>query len=122
MIQKQVLMFLLIGILNTLFGYSVFSFFIYIGMHYIAAAFLSTCVGVLFSFKTMGQFVFNNANNKIIFKFAFLYLILFFFNIMILKGMQFFCSNMYVNGLIAITTLACISFIMNKYFVFRNPV
>jgi len=33
-LSKQFFRFIFVGILNTIFGYSVFAFFIFVGMHY----------------------------------------------------------------------------------------
>ena len=62
--------FVLVGILNTAFGYLVFALLLFLGLHYTLAVILSTIAGVLFNFKTTGTLVFKNHNNKLIFKFV----------------------------------------------------
>ena len=73
MIKKELINFLIVGFLNTLFGYSLYAFFIYLGLNYVLAILFSTILGIVFNFKTIGKFVFQNDSNKLIIKF-FLYI------------------------------------------------
>ena len=113
--------FLLVGVLNTVFGYSIFSMLIYLNIHYTVAVFLSTVLGALFNFKTIGKLVFKSHDNRLIFRFVFVYLIVYLLNI---SSLWFFKSlgytNMYVNGLILVIPLALVSFVLNKKFVFKG--
>lgn len=43
--------FILVGILNTAFGYGAFALLMYTGLHYSAAVVLSTIAGILFNSK-----------------------------------------------------------------------
>ena len=65
--------FLIVGGLNTAFGYFVFAIFIWCGLHYSVATFLSTVIGIVFNFFTTGRLVFKNSNNRLIFKFFAVY-------------------------------------------------
>ena len=65
--------FLAVGVLNTLFGYGIFALLLFIGLHYAVASILATICGVLFNFKTTGTLVFNNNDNRLIFKFISVY-------------------------------------------------
>lgn len=120
--NKQFITFLIIGVVNTFFGYSIFSLFIYLGLHYIAAAFLATCCGILFNFNTTGKIVFKNANHELIYRFVGVYAMLYIINVMLLWLLHFFTRNMYLAGLIATGLLVLISYNANKHFVFRKPV
>lgn len=72
--NKKFIIFIIIGGFNTLFGYGIFALFLLIfNLHYTFALFLSTIIGILFNFKTIGIFVFKNSNNKLIFKFILVY-------------------------------------------------
>src|SRR5471030_2606365 len=81
--------FILVGILNTVFGYSAFALFVFLGLHYTAAVFFATILGILFNFKTFGKLVFKNPytdfNYNLIFKFFMGYVILYFINIILIK-------------------------------------
>ena len=50
--------YLFVGILNTVFGYSLFALLIFINLHYTLASLLATIAGVLFNFKTMALRIF----------------------------------------------------------------
>ncbi|NCQ92050.1 MAG: hypothetical protein GPI94_15420 [Microcystis aeruginosa LG13-03] len=51
--------FLLVGVLNTIFGYSLFAVLILIGLNYKYAVLIGTIQGVLFNFQTTGRLVFG---------------------------------------------------------------
>ena len=120
-IKRQLFSFLLVGILNTIFGYGLFALFIYLGLYYPLAVLLSTILGVLFNFKTIGGLVFGSNDNKLIFKFILVYVIIYLLNIFFLwlfKRLGF--ENMYLNGFVLLIPLAAVSFLLNKCFVFRR--
>ncbi|WP_298082782.1 GtrA family protein [uncultured Campylobacter sp.] len=109
------------GILNTIFGYSLFALFIYLGLYYPLAVLLSTILGVLFNFKTIGRLVFNSSDNGSIFRFILVYAIIYLLNIFFLWLLKKLGSeNMYINGFALLIPLAAVSFLLNKFFVFRR--
>jgi len=117
-IDSRFYIFLLIGALNTLFGYSVFALLIFVGLHYTLAVLISTCAGVLFNFKTTGKIVFNSTDNTLLFKFILVYCVLYFINILMLKIFLVMQINLYAGGAIAIMPMAILAFFLNKRFVF----
>jgi putative flippase GtrA len=111
----------MVGVLNTAFGYSVYALFIFLGFHYTAAVLISTVLGVLFNFKTIGVLVFKNNNNRLIFRFFAVYALNYVLNVSFLKALKTAGSeNMYINGLIIVLPLALLSFVLNKKFVFKR--
>ena len=120
-IPQQFIRFLIIGGVNTLFAYFIYVVAIFIGLHYTLAALLQTVLGTLFSFKTMGCLVFDNPDNKLIFKFVAVYTGCYFLNISLLRLLtQFVLSNLYIAGLISSGLVAIVSFCLNKWLVFRK--
>lgn len=119
--RKQFIIFLMVGVLNTIFGYSVFALFIFLGMHYGLAVFLATCVGVLFNFKTIGSIVFKSKNSNCIWRFISVYIICYGVNVGVIKVilLLFSAANIYVVGAVATFIVAILSFSLNKYWVFR---
>ena len=120
MLKKQIINFIWVGILNTFVGYTLYALFIYIGFSYVFAALFATILGILFNFKTIGKFVFKTHNNTLIVKFFFVYLIVFIMNISIIKILKIYNFDDYIAGLFAVAPCAIISFVLNKYFVFKE--
>lgn len=116
--NHQFVRFLIVGLLNTLFGYALFSLFIFFSLHYTLASLLATIFGILFNFKTTGLLVFKNNNNRLILKFFLVYTIVYIINIIFLTVFNTFNINMYFSGAILMFPLALLSFILNKKFVF----
>ncbi|MBP2665395.1 MAG: GtrA family protein [Firmicutes bacterium] len=119
MLDKQFFRFLLIGAVNTVFGYSAFSLFIFLGFHYAIASLLATIVGVLFNFMTTGRYVFNNRENSLIGKFFLVYGIVYVCNVGLLKIMDAYSIDMYVAGALILLPMALLSYVLNKKFVFE---
>ena len=119
--NNKFIRFLFVGILNTIFGYSLFAIFIFFNMHYSLAVLCSTILGVLFNFKTIGKLVFGSHDNSLIFRFVAVYIIIYGLNISFLWLFKYFgFENMYINGVVLLTPLAVVSFVLNKKFVFRT--
>ena len=93
--------FVLVGILNTAFGYLVFALLLFLGLHYTLAVILSTIAGVLFNFKTTGTLVFKMLG------------------IIILRAAELAHINLYFAGLVSTGICAIISFLLNKNWVFK---
>lgn len=57
--RSQILKFLGTGVLNTLFGYSIFAVLVFINLPYLAALFMATVAGVIFNYFSFGKMVFK---------------------------------------------------------------
>lgn len=111
--------FILVGILNTLFGYIIYFSFILLGFNYGFAATASYIVGVLFNFKTYGSLVFKNNSNKLIFKFTLSYLIIYILYVGFIKIFLLINFNELISGAFSTIITALISYFTNKYYVFK---
>lgn len=112
--------FILVGILNTAFGYGAFALLMYTGLHYSAAVVLSTIAGILFNFKTTGVLVFKNKDNSLIFKFIAVYTLVCITGIIILRLAQIAQINLYFAGLVSTGICAVTAFLLNKNWVFKK--
>ena len=112
--------FVLVGILNTLFGYSVFALLLWLDFHYSIATIFSTIIGVIFNFYTTGRLVFKNTNNLLIFKFVLVYVFTTSLSIFILYLSNKMNFNLYYAGFVLSVIMALISFILQKTFVFKE--
>lgn len=118
-ISKSFIKFILVGILNTVFGYSVFALFNFLGFHYSMSTLLSTVIGILFNFKTTGCLVFNNNNNRLLFRFIMVYCITYFFTVLVLTVLsKLNLNNMYINYAVVLPVNALLSYYLMKKIVF----
>ena len=120
---KQFLKFCLIGIINNFLGYIFFFFLLKLGISYILSLTLTYFLSLLFSFFMQSFFTFKSRNNKYVklFKFYFIYFLMFLLNFMYLYFLkENFNINAEIGQLIIIPQIAFINFILLRYFVFRN--
>jgi len=116
--RKRLVLFLLVGGLNTLFGYSLYALLLFFHLHYALASLLASIIGVLFNFKTTGVIVFQNQNNLLIFKFIGIYCVTYLINVGCLKILSLYTANMYFAGAILVIPIAFLAFTLMKKFVF----
>ena len=117
--SAEFIRFVLVAILNTAFGYGLFAFFIWIGLHYTLATLLSTVIGVLFNFKTYGILVFKNKSNRLIIRFVAVYIVLYLCNIGGIAVLKWFGFSSYIAGLIMIVPVGVLGYFLNKKFVYE---
>lgn len=118
-ISWRFIKFLFVGGVNTIWGYSIFALFNFIGLHYIISTLLATVSGVLFNFKTTGCIVFKNGDNRLIIKFVFVYSFTYFLTVFTLSLFdKFQLHNMYINYAILLPLNAIISYVLMKKIVF----
>lgn len=80
-IENKLIRFLFVGVLNTAFGYLMYLFFIWIGVHYALALFCALLVGVFFNFHTIGGLVFQYKNYRMIWMFYLVYFAVYLLNV-----------------------------------------
>ena len=112
--------FLLVGCFNTTFGFSVFSLFVWIGIPYPWAIAMSSIVGVLFNFQTLGRLVFKDSDWRRIGRFTAVYLVLYAINVSCVALLKHFDMNVYLANAIVVGPLAVIGYVLQKKFVFTS--
>lgn len=112
--------FFLVGIVNSIFGYGIFAFFIFIGIHYSLAVFMGTVLGILFNFKTTGRIVFNSNNNMLVFKFFGVYVVTMLLSILSLSILKRYSVSEYIGGFVLLLPMALVAFFLNSRFVFSE--
>jgi putative flippase GtrA len=120
LLNSQFLRFIIIGLINTIFGYSIYAILIFVGLTYFYAIGLSTIIGIIFNFKTIGRYVFKSKSNYLIFRFFGVYLFIFIINCVLIKTFINLGLNAYLAGATTVLPMAILSFILNKYFVFNR--
>ena len=63
--------FILIGVVNTGFSYAVYAVLLLLGFHYAVANLVALILGIVFSFRTQGRFVFYNSSQQLFLRFVF---------------------------------------------------
>lgn len=112
--------FVIIGLLNTLFGYVAFYCLILAGLHYSLAVFLAMATGTIFNFLTYGNWVFYNNNPKLIIKFVIAYALIYSTNLLLLSYVRSWHISIYMAQGIITFPLVVLAYLLNKYFVFRT--
>lgn len=110
--------FVLVGGLNTVFGYGLFALLLYAGLHFSFALLLATVFGVLFNFKTTGALVFKSSDNHKIFRFVLIYLVVYLANVLGVVVFSRLGLTPYLGGAILVLPIAILSFVLQKRFVF----
>lgn len=111
--------FIFVGGVNTTFSYSIYAFFISVGVGYAISNLLALIAGVFFSFHTQGTFVFRNKKNARLVRFIIAWIIIYIANIFIIGQLISFGLNAYISGALAIIPITVFSYAFQKYFVFR---
>ncbi len=112
--------YLLVGGLNTLFGYSVFTAMVWAGLHYSLAIAVATVLGTLFNFKSTGALVFKSRDNSRLVRFLLVYAVVYGVNVLSVGLLMHVGFNAYYGGLIMVLPLALLAYWLNSQFVFKT--
>jgi GtrA-like protein. len=115
---KRLFLFFVVGGINTIFGYSLYALLLFLHFHYALASLLATVGGVLFNFKTTGIIVFQNHDNRLLYKFVGVYCITYSVNVGCLRIFAAYGTNMYLAGAVLVVPVALLSYSLLKKFVF----
>ena len=118
LLQNKLIRFFIVSGINTAFGYGLFALLIFVGLAYPIALLAGTVAGILFNFKTIGVYVFENRNNKLIFKFFGVYGITYLFNLGGLALLKYFGVDLYIGGAALLVPAGLLAYFLNKTFVF----
>jgi|GEM_PF-992998 putative flippase GtrA len=119
--QKQFVVFVFMGGINTIFGYSIFAFFIFLKMSYYLAFLFAASLGLIFNFMTTGRIVFKNKDFGLFYKFIFISIIMYFLHIILIRIINVHINNFYISGLMTMSLTALIAFYLNKkVFTIKN--
>jgi putative flippase GtrA len=112
--------FLAVGVLNTIFGYTIFAVFILLQLHYAVAGLLSTVCGILFNFKTTGTLVFQSSDLSLIFRFVGVYGITYVLGTGYLAITTALGVPVLVASAISLLPMAMVAYGLNKWWVFPS--
>ncbi len=118
-IDEKFFKFLFVGFMNTIVSYILYAFFVTIGLIPNIALFCQYILGILWNFKTTGSIVFKNKDNGLLFKFILCYVFTFFVNSVCLNFLTKYLND-YISQAILVLPVAMLSFVILKFFVFKN--
>ena len=116
--ECRVCRFLLVGALNTSFSYSIYSIFLYLDFYFIIASLISLTSGIIFSFITSSKLIFRVKGHFL--KYLLFWIVLYGFNIFTISLFIGYGFNAYQAGFIALPIITAISYILQKWVVFRQ--
>ena len=119
--KKQIIRFVVAGSINTIVYYILYSLLIYLDFDYKVAVLLATVTGMFFSFVTFRNYVFECSSFYATYKFLLVYAGLYLANVGLIYLVQKLIENYYISGLLATLCCAVLSFVLNKYYVFKEP-
>lgn len=111
-------LFLLVGVLNTAFGYAVFAALVWSGMHYSLALLLATVVGIAFNFITTGRLVFGNRHTNVFWRFVAVYGLLYSVNLLALASLRAWGLGPLLGQALLMLPMAVAAFLLNRRYVF----
>lgn len=115
----QFVRFVLVGIINTAFSYVIYAGLVYLGLAYASANLIALMIGILLSFKTQGILVFNHSANRRLIRFVIVWAGIYLVNIFTIGRFIALGFNPYLSGALALPVATLLSYIGQKYFVFR---
>jgi putative flippase GtrA len=118
--HRRILRFLVVGGVNTVFGYSMFAL-IYLFTHQHNVALLAAnVVGVIFNFFTTGRIVFGNRTFRTLAPFCLAYGVALALNAIILNGLIALRISALIAQAISLPVVVIVSYVINARFVFRT--
>lgn len=116
----HIVRFLAVGTLNTAFSYAIYAGFLYLGLGYQLANLIALVLGILFSFKTQGQLVFKNTDNRLFGRFLLSWMLVYLGTITLIGRIIALGFDAYTAGALALPFSVALSYLMQKYYVFRT--
>lgn len=118
--DHQFLRFLAVGVLNTLFGYGVFSALVLVHLEPGLALFIATVAGVIFNYFTTGRLVFAASGMGRLPRFVAVYGLTFLVNLWCLRELTAAGLSPLPAQAIMLPVMVILTFVLNKLLVFRG--
>lgn len=119
-LNTKFLKFLIVGIVNTIFGYLLFSLLIFLGIDYKLSLLISYIVGILFNFFSYGFLAFSYSFTKASFiKFILTYIFIYNLNVITLENLNILIQNLYLSQLASIPFMVFLTWLILNKWVFR---
>lgn len=117
---QELVLFGLVGIANTAFGYGLYAFCLYLGWPYQVATVASMLGSIGVGFFGQGRLVFRNIESRRIGRYVVMWVgLLLLFNLVV-RVTTYAGYSAYVGGLVALPIIIPLSFLAQKFYVFRR--
>lgn len=122
MLDRRLIKFLFAGIINTVFGYAVYAFLIFVNLSYPVALFAATVAGVIFNYFSFGQLAFSSQGGRQAFaKFVIAYSVVYLVNAFLLTLLtDNFYLNPYVGQAVCLPLSVLLSWLLMNHWVYRK--
>ncbi len=117
---RQFIKFLIVGGLNTLVGYLIFSAFIVGGMDSAVAVIATTIIGALFNFASTGWIVFRSSETTLLPRFVIVYAGQCVVNLAMLRALETLGVAPLVAQALLLPVLTILSYLSMRQFVFSG--
>lgn len=114
------MLFLVVGGLNTLVGYSLFAIFILVGVSTAVALGAATVLGVLFNFFSFDRMVFRSGEVRRLPRFILFYCVQFVVNLALLRGLGQLGLGPILAQMLILPILSVASFLAMRRLVFQR--
>ena len=118
--SKQFVKFLLVGALNTIFGFVVYILFALCELSNLMVLIWSYSTAIIFNFYTMGSFVFSDIGVARMPRFIILYATVLIINLKLIEWLSPIYGGRIPAMAIIIMPMACLIYLMQRWFVFRK--
>ena len=116
----QFLRFLIVGAVNTAFGYAVFAAAVLLGLAPFLALLVTYAIGVVFNYFTTAHFVFGRSNLASFPSFVLAYVIIYAFNAIAYETVGRLTVGPLLTQAICLPVVAVFSFFLFKFRVFKD--
>ena len=120
--NPKIIKFLSVGVINTVFGYSIYALLLFIKTPYLIALFVATIAGVVFNYFSFGRMVFKGVGGWFVFrKFVVGYALIYGANAFLLGALtRNFHVNLYIGQIICIPISVLLSWLLMNYWIYKN--
>lgn len=120
--NQRIIKFLGVGVLNTLFGYSIYAGLVFIKMPYLVALLIATIAGIIFNYFSFGRMVFKVRGGWFVFgKFIVAYAVVYVINAVFLSVLS---EGGYLNAYLAqgvcILPSVATSWLLMNFWVYKD--
>jgi putative flippase GtrA len=118
--RRRIVRFIVVGALNTAFGYTLFAvLYLLLHAHRVAAT-LAFAGGVLFNYFSTGRLVFDSSNFRALVPFILGYLVILGLNLLLLEVLVGWGVNALAAQALSLPPLVVASYLINSRLVFRQ--